>query len=686
MGNMYNRKYEDSIRQDEIEHRANQKIRNLDNIVEALKNGGLSIFAGAGLSAASGYVDWKQLLKPMCEQLGLNINMDLTLIAQYYENEYTRHGLNQAILKEFSKVPKKNDNMEILASLPISNYWTTNYDSIIEDTLEEKGKVVDVISEQIQYKNHTPGRDAVVYKMHGDKSIPDRTVITKTDYEVYDTNRSVFTNGLIMELIKNTMLFIGFGFSDPNLDRIISLVRHTFENYSPPNHYCFMRSVRYEEYVDENGELSDEKRREYEQDKRLQDLRIKSMTTYGIQTILVEDFKQITEMLKYIRFKYTLSKVFISGGLRPDNPRNYGGSFNKSEGTFVRGERFIMELSKRIIDEGYDVVSGFGVGIGNYVVSGAYMGGMRRGGADYVAKHLNIQPLISVEGQDKTTKESVRKKLISECGTVIFLFGKTEYKSRKTKKIGNELKNDGTYLEYEISKKEEKSIIPIGATGWTTKYIYNEVKNKYRNRKYFKELENEDADNETLIENIMKVIENEKRNREIEMRGLLMKSVFLPDDVEDQELDNSADDTIKVFLSFHYKSAVKQAEMILKILEDTDGIQPVKEMEEVSKRKDISTWIDEKIQSTSVTILLLNKEISNSNWVEREINKSIEANNKFVLIDISNNTYDKEFVEKFKIGSKYLNEVYKVHSIQNIEEEGSFGEIGQWVRSVVNKA
>ena len=40
---------------------------------------------------------------------------------------------------------------------------------------------------------------------------------------------------------------------------------------------------------------------------------------------------------------------------------------------------------------------------------------------------------------------------------------------------------------------------------------------------------------------------------------------------------------------------------------------------------------------------------------------------------------------KFKIGSKCLNEVYKVHSIQNIEEEGSFGEIGQWVRSVVNK-
>lgn len=56
-----------------------------------------------------------------------------------------------------------------------------------------KGKTVDVIYEQIQYKNYTPGRDAVVYKMHGDKNFPDRAVISKTDYELYDVYRSVFS-------------------------------------------------------------------------------------------------------------------------------------------------------------------------------------------------------------------------------------------------------------------------------------------------------------------------------------------------------------------------------------------------------------------------------------------------------------------------------------------------------------
>lgn len=157
------------LEQDRLEFEADQKIKNLDNIVQALRNGRLSIFAGAGLSASSGYVNWKQLIKPMSDYLGLNINTDLTMIAQYYENECTREGLNRAILNEFSKVPTKNDNMEILASLPIDTYWTTNYDSIIEDTLLRNGKTVDVIYEQIQtsvYKGYKQDK----IEMRGDRA------------------------------------------------------------------------------------------------------------------------------------------------------------------------------------------------------------------------------------------------------------------------------------------------------------------------------------------------------------------------------------------------------------------------------------------------------------------------------------------------------------------------------------
>lgn len=668
------------LEQDRLEFEADQKIKNLDNIVQALRNGRLSIFAGAGLSASSGYVNWKKLIKPMSDYLGLNINTDLTMIAQYYENECTREGLNRAILSEFSKVPTKNDNMEILASLPIDTYWTTNYDSIIEDTLREKGKTVDVIYEQIQYKNYTPGRDAVVYKMHGDKNFPDRAVISKTDYELYDVYRSVFSKGLVMELITKTVLFIGFGFADPNLDRFISIVRHTFEKYSPPTHYCFMRSVSYEDYLDEKGNLTRQKRIEFEQDKKLQDLKIRSMKGYGIHTILVDDFTQITAMLNYIRDKYTLNKVFISGALDPNDSHNYGCHFDKPYNiNFKNGEWFIMQLSKRIIDDGYDIVNGFGVGIGNYVVSGAYMGGVQRGGSDYVSKHLTIQPLISVEQQESDKKDEVRRKLIRDCGTVIFLFGKTLYEDNNSKK--DELDKDGTYREYEIAVKEVKNVIPVGATGLTSRYIYNEVYSENQNTPFIDRLNavDENINCMQLIDDIMAMIESEKHKKEQNLKKTLMKDAFSNDDTSGYDVYNQ----INVFVSFHFAGANLQSRLILSVLDDEPGINPVKESGKISDESKIEQWIDKKIKSTSVTILILSKGMTKSIWVGREIQKSIEENNKFVLIDISSGQYDKDFLSQYKIGSKSLDEIYPIHSVENCNEKEGFADVGKWVRDAV---
>ena len=138
------------VNKNQAERNTNTKIQHLDTMVEDMKKEDLCIFAGAGLSAASGYVDWKTLLEPMGNQLGLNMNMDLTLLAQYYQNEFTRDDLNRRILEEFARIPKSNENMEILASMPISRYWTTNYDSVIEDTLKKHGKIVDTVTNQLQ--------------------------------------------------------------------------------------------------------------------------------------------------------------------------------------------------------------------------------------------------------------------------------------------------------------------------------------------------------------------------------------------------------------------------------------------------------------------------------------------------------------------------------------------------------
>lgn len=556
----------------------------------------------------------------------------------------------------------------------------SNLKSNINKISSVRKKIIDVIYEQIQYKNYTPGRDAVVYKMHGDKNFPDRAVISKTDYELYDVYRSVFSKGLVMELITKTVLFIGFGFADPNLDRFISIVRHTFEKYSPPTHYCFMRSVSYEDYLDEKGNLTRQKKIEFEQDKKLQDLKIRSMKGYGIHTILVDDFTQITAMLKYIRDKYTLNKVFISGALDPNDSHNYGCHFDEPYNiNFKNGEWFIMQLSKRIIDDGYDIVNGFGVGIGNYVVSGAYMGGVQRGGSDYVSKHLTIQPLISVEQQESDKKDEVRRKLIRDCGTVIFLFGKTLYEDNNSKK--DELDNDGTYREYEIAVKEVKNVIPVGATGLTSRYIYNEVYSENQNTPFIDRLNavDENINCMQLIDDIMAMIESEKRKKEENIKQTLMKDAFSNDDMSHDNLP----DQINVFVSFHFAGANQQSRLILSVLDDEPGINPVKESGKISDESKIEQWIDKKIKSTSVTILILSKGMTKSIWVGREIQKSIEENNKFVLIDISSGQYDKDFLSQYKIGSKSLDEIYPIHSVENCNEKEGFADVGKWVRDAV---
>ncbi len=101
----------------------------IEQYSKAINEGYAAVFAGAGLSVASGYVDWKTLVTPLAEELNLNIEEenDLTKVAQYYRNEFKSRGdINQTIMEAFSKEKEPNENIDILTRLPIYTEWTTN--------------------------------------------------------------------------------------------------------------------------------------------------------------------------------------------------------------------------------------------------------------------------------------------------------------------------------------------------------------------------------------------------------------------------------------------------------------------------------------------------------------------------------------------------------------------------------
>src|SRR5262245_20991368 len=106
--------------------------------VRALRERNAAVFAGAGLSMSSGFVDWRGLLSGLARDLGLDVQRehDLLSLAQFYVNSHggNKGRIHQLLLDEFARRVTPTDNHKLLTTLPIGTYWTTNYDTLIEDT------------------------------------------------------------------------------------------------------------------------------------------------------------------------------------------------------------------------------------------------------------------------------------------------------------------------------------------------------------------------------------------------------------------------------------------------------------------------------------------------------------------------------------------------------------------------
>lgn len=600
--------YREIIEEDDFNRITEQNIKFLDEISQKMKQGDISIFAGAGLSIASGYVDWKKLLEPISKQLRLNPNIDLTEIAQYYEDKFGRQGLNSLVFNEFDKIPKNNENINWLSKMPISEYWTTNYDHVIEQAIKKQGKSYQKLVKKEDFKYHKIGREVAIYKMHGDKDSPDDVVLTKEDYQNYDIDRGIFTRMLSVELIRKSFVFIGFSFNDPNLERILSIAKQTLQGKAPQTHYCFMRKVQLIDYLNEHNRLEIQNIEKYIRDNNYQILRCNSMVKYGIQTILINDYDEITLMLKHLYNKYITNNVFISGGINPANLSDYG-TFKMVNDTNLNlnsAESFFTMLGRDLVDNGFHIYTGFGAGVGNYVLAGVLQSNKNRLNGEVINDDIHISSMMSVMDLEK--KNRIRRKMIEQCSSSIIVFGYGK-------------KDSGTYQEYHIAKDDNKYIIPVKKTGFAAKEIYNGLPKKEKQELLFLEKENEIS---VVIKEIVNLLILHKKRTEIELKEKIYSGIALSG--------------IKVFISYHYESDNAIAKEIADIVnsEKTNIFTVIEEQKKSNNSKEIKKWVDEEILKTKFTILLISKDTFQREYVSYEIKKSKENRNTFIPILIDN--------------------------------------------------
>ncbi len=440
--------------------------REIENFIcdftQYLRDESVAIFAGAGLSSGSGYVDWKGLLRNPARRIGLDVERetDMVTLAQYiYNDSNTKQPLAELIKNSFNNNGNLNENHRILSRLPIKTFWTTNYDSLIENSLKESGKNPDVKRKASDLTTIIRKRDAIVYKMHGDVDNAEEAVLIKDDYELYEVKNQLFTINLKGDLVSKTFLFIGFGFEDPNLEYILSKVRILTNGYSR-KHYCFFRKVNRKSYKD--GEDGD---RNFQYDCIKQDFKCADLKRYNITPLLVDEYEDITQILKSIEERYKMNSILISGSadLYDDFKLNN-----------IDGVDFSYELSKALNKCEYKIVTGFGKGVGSAVINGV-IDSVNETYTRNLDDHLVLRPFpqYASKGQDyEEIKKKYRENLVNECGIAIFILG-----NKIDKGIG--IPADGVVKEFDRAVETGVKVVPIGATGYVSKELWDKVVNNF---------------------------------------------------------------------------------------------------------------------------------------------------------------------------------------------------------------
>ena len=464
----------------------------LRDIEKELAEENVAVFAGAGMSAGVGFVDWAELLRPIADELGLDIDKesDLVALAQFHcnDNANNRSQLNQRLIEEFSRKSTETENHRIFCRLPIRTYWTTNYDKVIETALERSGKIADVKHTKEHLSTTKPKRDAVVYKMHGDVEHPSQAVLTKDDYERYHVKMEQYLANLKSDLISKTFIFIGFSFTDPNLDYILSRVRVAYEN-NQRRHYCFIRNVK---------QNKDEEVADFEYRQRKQEFFVKDLERFNIKTILIDDFEEITELLRKLEIKYKSRTVFISGAAS-----EYGGIEEHN------ALGFVYDLSRHLVKRNLRVVTGFGLGIGSSVISGVLEETFQNPKAK-VEDQLVLRPFPQSTESAHPLNElwtKYREDMIDYAGIALFLFG--------NKKSDNGIiLSNGMREEYEIAKAKGLLLLPIGSTGYMARQLWSELNAEIQDssnisttmKELYSKLGTEEFDAKNLINLIIEII------------------------------------------------------------------------------------------------------------------------------------------------------------------------------------
>jgi hypothetical protein len=236
-----------------VETSVNVRDRIPGELIKAVRERRVILFAGAGLSMSVGLPSWQQFIDHLAEQLGIDpatLSDPATSyhsLAEYYRIKQGSIGPLRSWLDRNWKVSAEKVHEsrihELIVALDFPIIYTTNYDRNIEAAFEAHGRDYVKVANARDIAKTREGVTQIV-KFHGDFDDDDSLVITETDY----FNRLAFDAPLDVKFrsdaLGKTVLFVGYSMSDLNIRLLLHNLWRTWQTSGyqkdRPSSFAFM--------------------------------------------------------------------------------------------------------------------------------------------------------------------------------------------------------------------------------------------------------------------------------------------------------------------------------------------------------------------------------------------------------------------------------------------------------------
>ena len=225
-----------------------------NELVRAVIDGRSLALVGAGLSRpvvrsnGRSLPDWRGLLREVLEiALADNIPLSgldgdlsraiedgqLTLAAQELHDRLGSNAVTRILRNVFlDPAVKPTATHSRLVRIPFRGVLTTNYDTLIEGAaaVETGGRIPPVLTQEDleEVQNPLRANGPFVFKMHGDINRPGTIVLGSHDYQEALFRRPGYRSFLETSFTINTVLFLGFGLADPDVDNMLDRLAAVF--------------------------------------------------------------------------------------------------------------------------------------------------------------------------------------------------------------------------------------------------------------------------------------------------------------------------------------------------------------------------------------------------------------------------------------------------------------------------